>query len=142
MTQIAFWDEKHEKCKIGGTGTERDRILWLKRDENGKLDKNGKLVDATKRLKVKYEKEGWLGLGVAATKSNQDLDPLGVRMLAYDYSGKTLISLNERDAKRREEITRVQNLKGGSNRKEGQLFLDDLVGDIIFVLLCVSWLCW
>jgi nucleotidyltransferase/DNA polymerase involved in DNA repair len=53
-------------------------------------------------------------------------------MLAYD-SGKTLIPLNVRDTKRREEIlTRVKNPKGGapwvvSNRERGQLFFDDLV---------------
>jgi hypothetical protein len=92
-------------------------------------------VDQKKTLKVKYEKEGRFGLGVAATKSSEDYDPLGVRMLAYDYSGKTLISIKERDAKRREEITRVLNLKGGlswvvSKREEGQLFLDDLVGEV------------
>jgi hypothetical protein len=56
-------------------------------------------------------------------------------MLTYDYSGKTLISLNERDAKRREEIAWVPNLKGGlplvvSNQEEGQLFLDDLFGEV------------
>ena len=135
INQIAFWDETHQKCKIGGTGTARDRTLRFKRDENGKLDKNGKLADTTKRLKVKYEKEGWFGLGVAATKSSPVSDPLGQRILAYDYSGKTLISLNERDAKRREEITRVKNLKGGlpwvvSNREEGQLFLDDPVREV------------
>jgi hypothetical protein len=135
INQITFWDETHQKCKIGGTGTDRDRTLWVKRDENGKLDKNGKLADTKKRSKVKYEKEGRFGLGVTATKSSEDSDPVGVRMLAYDYSGKTLISLKERDARRREEITRVHNLKGGlpwvmSNREEGQLFLDDLVGEV------------
>jgi hypothetical protein len=56
-------------------------------------------------------------------------------MLAYDYSGKTSISLNERDAERREEISSAQKLKGGlpwvvSNREEGQPFLDDLVGEV------------
>jgi hypothetical protein len=66
------------------------------------------------------------GVGVAATKFSEDYDPLGVRMLAYDYSGKTLISLKERDAKRKEEITWVQNLKGGlpwvvGSREEGHL---------------------
>jgi hypothetical protein len=66
-----------------------------------------------KKLKIEYEKEGRFGLGVAATKSSEDYDPLGVRMLAYNYSGKTLISIKEKDAKRREELTRVQNLKGG-----------------------------
>ncbi len=46
-----------------------------------------------------------------------------------------MISLDKRDTKRREEITRVKNLKGGlawvvSNREEGQLFLDNLVGEV------------
>jgi hypothetical protein len=54
--ETAFWDEMHQKCKIGGTSTERGRTLQFKRDENGKLDKNGKLADRKKRLKVKYEK--------------------------------------------------------------------------------------
>jgi predicted flap endonuclease-1-like 5' DNA nuclease len=56
-------------------------------------------------------------------------------MLAYDYSGKILISLDDRKIKRNEEINRVKNLKGGapwviSNREEGQLFLDDKVGEV------------
>jgi hypothetical protein len=52
-------------------------------------------------------------------------------MSAYDYSGKTLISLKGRDAKKREEITQVQNLKGGLpwvvSKREGNLFLTWLV---------------
>jgi hypothetical protein len=128
----------HQKCKIGGTGTERGRTLHFKRHENGKLDKNGKLADTTNRLKVKYEKEGrfGLGLGVAPTKSSQDSDPLGVRMLRYDYSGKTLISLNERDAKSKERGNSLGlKSQGGlplvvSKREEGQLFRDDLFGEV------------
>jgi hypothetical protein len=60
----------------------REIYIRFKRDENGKLDKNGKLADPKKRLKVKYEKEGrpvWT-LEVATTKSSEDYDPLGVRM--------------------------------------------------------------
>ncbi len=45
INQIAFWDETHQKRKGGGTGTERDRTLRFKEDENGKLDNNGKLTD-------------------------------------------------------------------------------------------------
>jgi hypothetical protein len=83
----------------------------------------------------KYERGGWFELGVAATKSSEDSDPVGVCMLAYDYSGKTLISLKERIVRKREERTWVHNLKGGltwvvSNREEGQLFPDDLVDKV------------
>jgi predicted flap endonuclease-1-like 5' DNA nuclease len=46
-----------------------------------------------------------------------------------------LVSLDEREAKMRGEVTRVKHLKGGapwvvSNREEGQLFLDDMVGEV------------
>jgi hypothetical protein len=37
INQIVFWDETHQKCKIGDTCTERDRTLRSIRDENGKL---------------------------------------------------------------------------------------------------------
>ena len=75
---------------------------------------------------MKYEKEGRYGLGVAATKLTADSEPVGVHMLAFDYSEKTIITLKERDAKRREEVIRVKSLKGGapwlvSCREEGQL---------------------
>jgi hypothetical protein len=110
------------------------KFIQVKRDENGKLDNKGKFADATKRGKVKYEKEGRFGIGVAAIKPSQDWNPLGVRMLGYAYSGKALISLDERDAKMREGITRGY-LKGGapwvvSNREEVQLLLDDMVGGV------------
>jgi hypothetical protein len=51
--QIGFWDEMHQKCKIKGTGTGKQKIIWFKRDENGKLDNKGKFTVAMKRLKLK-----------------------------------------------------------------------------------------
>jgi hypothetical protein len=52
--QIGFWDEmQHQKCKIKGTGTGKQKIIWFKRDENGKLDNKGKFTVAMKRLKLK-----------------------------------------------------------------------------------------
>ena len=93
--------------------------------ENGKYSEEEKVI-----LQVKFENEIRLCLGVAVLM-DQKGKKKGVRLEAYNYSGKMLLSIKDFEAKIAAEINRVKNLSSASgywinnNRKEGILYQDD-----------------
>jgi hypothetical protein len=137
MTQIAWWDKRHQKCKIRGSGAGDDHVVQFKRDKNGKLDRNGDYHEARKKLKVKFEQEGCFGLGVAVLQvktppGGNEIEPVGGRLRLFDYSTKVMISIDDRNTKRTTEISRVKSLRATHpwvqcRREEGQIFLDDSI---------------
>ena len=83
------------------------------RNEFGAVDIGGGNYSDKKKgtLKVKYTKEVRFCFGVASVESG-DGTVRGVRCAPFDYSGKTLLSIEEFDTKLAEEIIRVRSLKG------------------------------
>ena len=45
ISQIAWWEETHRKCLIGGISGEKEFSLRFKRNEDGLLDPNGMYND-------------------------------------------------------------------------------------------------
>jgi predicted RNA-binding protein YlxR (DUF448 family) len=60
--QVAWWDETHRKCIIGGQRAGATHYVRFPRTPEGKLDlEAGKYDDSEVAwVKVKYEKEVWL----------------------------------------------------------------------------------
>ena len=107
---IAWWDETHKKCTIGGQGAGLiDSYYKFPRDANGKIDlENGKYSEEEKViLQVKFENEVRLCLGVAVLM-DQKGNKKGIRLEAYDYTGKMLLSIKDFQAKIASEIYRVE----------------------------------
>eukprot|EP00978_Attheya_sp_CCMP212_P021929 scaffold64537_cov66-Attheya_sp.AAC.1 len=104
-------------------------------DQNGKVDLsgNGKYNEEQKTvMKVKYEKEVRLSLGCGIVQINGTGVIVGRRAELYDYSGRIIITIKERNVKRGLEINRVKTLDGKvlgmwkiDPRLPGNLFLDD-----------------
>jgi hypothetical protein len=118
-SMIAWWDETHKKCTIGGLGhsSANRHYAVFPRDENGKLDLENGAYDETKvdTLQVKYEKEVRMCLGVAVVE-NEDGIKEGVNAKPFNYSGKNIIAISEMKKKVNAEINRIKNLTyGGSN---------------------------
>lgn len=68
LDRIAFWDETHKQCEIGGNQGNSPYQVTFPRDENGVLDPSGKVqVEKRSRLNVKYAQEIRLALGCAKT---------------------------------------------------------------------------
>lgn len=58
VEQIAWWDEMHKECVIGGIGEKRPYRIRFKRDVNGKLDPDGEaLGEARTVMAVKFDEE-------------------------------------------------------------------------------------
>ena len=113
--QVVLWDETHRKCVIGGISASRMMALNFARDSNGKLDMNGEYSD--KKLEIlncKYEKEGRFGLGCAVIQpidsNGNNLPPEGMSCQIFDYSGKTIISLNDFEKFKKQEFQRISTL--------------------------------
>ena len=136
ICQIAWWDETHRKCVINGAGREIEFTIKFKRDADGKLDvKNGKYSDEeTFELKVKFGQEIRLCLGcsVKAVKTDEGNTKVGVRLKPFDYSGKTILTIKDWNARTKDEIARVQNLSDKLGlwvidpRKPGALYRNDV----------------
>ena len=94
LSKVAWWDETHKKCTIGGLGHKsKDRKYTVfPRDENNKLDLENGAYDETQvlTLQVKYEKEIRMCLGVAVVEKTDGIKE-GVKLKPFNYSGKTLL---------------------------------------------------
>ena len=133
--QVVWWDETHRKCVIGGISASRMMALKFQRDENGKLDKNGEYSeDKVEVLNCKYEKEGRFGLGCALTleiDEQWNLRDKGKTCSVFDYSGKTIITLNDYEKLKKQEFHRISTLSDKSKhwihdpRNPQDLFQDD-----------------
>jgi hypothetical protein len=113
--QIGWWDETQRKCVIGGmaknsTGDDVRNCVKFPRDINGNID----LVNGTyseehnSELKVKFEQEIRLCLGCAVVEKGNEVR--GVRLLSFDYSGKTILTIKGWNARANTEIRHVKNL--------------------------------
>ena len=111
LSQVVWWDETHRKCTIGGFSASRNISYKFRRDANGKLDAEGEFSsEEVSILNCKYEKEGRFGLGCAVV-APLDTDELVGRVCpAFDYSGKTILSLDDFDKQMRQEFSRVRQL--------------------------------
>eukprot|EP00978_Attheya_sp_CCMP212_P008683 scaffold20425_cov45-Attheya_sp.AAC.1 len=135
-TQIAWWDETHRKCTIGGIAAGSiDFEVRFPRDQNGKIDLsgNGKYNEKQKTImKVKYEKEVRLSLGCGMVEINGTGEIVGKRAENYDYSGRIIITIKDTNVRRGLENNRVKALEGKvlgmwkvDPRLPGDIFLDD-----------------
>jgi hypothetical protein len=131
VTQVAWFDECHKKCIIGGVANDRSNVvLRFPRDENGKLcvGSGSYSNEDVIRMKVKYAKEGRFCFSCAIVE--REGEQVGVRGDTFDYSGKTLLSISEYNKRINVEITRVKGLtRGGAwindPRQEGSLYRND-----------------
>jgi hypothetical protein len=134
MEGIAWWDETHTKCVIGGIGNGLSHFhVKFPRDEDGKVDlKNSSYSDEEKStLKVKYEKEVRLCLGCAVVH-NEDGSKVGKRAHPFCYLGRIIITLKDLALKRKQEISRVKAFTSvgagfwvNDPRQTGDFFHDD-----------------
>ena len=95
--QVVFFDETHSVCEISNTtkAQGQDVVYRFLRDENGKLDPNGSYHDCDPlELKVKYEKEVRLMLGVAMVKYPSG-EVEGKRVKEFDYTEQTIVTEKE-----------------------------------------------
>jgi hypothetical protein len=135
LSQIAWWDETHRRCKIGGIAGVNDCYPTFPRNKEGYYDPNGEYsTTIITQLKVKYQKEARFCLGVAAIKQdgNDNNNLVGRRLKPFVYSNKVILSIKDWKKKELQEISRVKNLSKSSywcsyNRLENCLYLDDKI---------------
>ena len=132
LSQIVWWDETHRKCTIGGFSASRNFSFKFRRDENGKLCEQGEFSkEEVSVLNCKYEKEGRFGLGCAVVAPACGAPLVGRVCPAFDYSGKTILSIDDFEKVMRQEFARVRQLSDRtklwitSNRDPQDLFMDD-----------------
>ena len=138
LNQVVWWDETHRKCLIGGSSSTKNYQMLFQRDRNGRIDLvNGNYSEERKTiLNVKYEKECRVGLGCAMIQPKSSdgtlLPAVGVRCNLFDYTSKTLISIDDYDKMVKIEIARVKALQSTklgfwieSAREEGKFYLND-----------------
>ncbi len=94
--QVAWWDETHRKCIIGGQRAGATHYVRFPRTPEGKLNlKSGKYDESEVAwVNVKYEKEVRLCLGCGIYEK-ADGTTVGVCAKPFCYSGKLLISLKD-----------------------------------------------
>ena len=138
LHQVVWWDETHRKCLIGGLSSSKDYHIEFPRDEEGKVDINGKYSEKKlSRLNVKYEKECRMGLGCAMV-APLDRDgcveqSVGRRCNLFDYTSKVLISLLDYKKMKLIEISRVKRCTSASTkwiektREEGRVYANENV---------------
>lgn len=115
LSQIAWWDETHRKCTIGGLSGAKEYFLKFPRDEKGSYDPKG--MDSNElvtQLKVKYCQETRICLGVVALPKfnvpsngidNNDTELIGKRLKPFVYSGKVILSISDWKKKRLPKFT-------------------------------------
>jgi hypothetical protein len=138
ITRVAFWDETHRKCKPG-KGSRRGHQTRFKRNQGGKLDAvRGTYADRLYYVQAKYEDESRLAAGVCITV--EDGEEKGTRLPAWDYTGRTIMTIPCFQEKREAEMARVRGLKDGRGWKAteggaaaGGVFLTDPVADLASV---------
>jgi hypothetical protein len=98
LSQIGFWDEVHKKCWISNVREGTSDFKEFPRDADGKYDPNGTYKPEGESggvtLTPKYAKEVRLCIGVGI-KVNDDEEEEGVRLDAFDYSTKTIVSIKD-----------------------------------------------
>jgi hypothetical protein len=140
LSQIAWWDETHRKCTIGGLSGAKEYFLKFPRNESGSFDPKGSYsTELVTQLKVKYCQEARLCLGVVALPKfnspsngidNNETELVGKRLKPFVYSGKVILSISDWKKKEAAEIRRIKNLQRNpswvlSIRPINSLYLDD-----------------
>jgi hypothetical protein len=109
--QVAWWDETHRKCIIGGQQAGATHYVSFSRTPEGKLDLEAGEYDDSEVawVNVKYEKDFQLCLGCGIYEE-ADGTTVGVRAKPFCYSGKLLVSLKDELRNVAVEIARVKSL--------------------------------
>ena len=133
--QIIYFDEMHKKCYIG-TACGAQKQIRFPRDKRGEVTiEDGTYSNERKNfLNVKYPDEIRMCFGVASVKK-LDGTRQGVRCKPFDYSGKTLVSIDDYEKLIRDEIDRVKNLKGNclpwvAHQQDQAVYESDVLTDI------------
>jgi len=116
LEQVVWWDETHKKCLIGGFSSSREFGFVFKRDKQGKIDeKVGSYSEKdVEKLNVKYETEGRFGLGCACVQPVDSEGFEGRSCEIFDYSGRTIITIKDYEACKKNEFDRIRKLKDTS----------------------------
>jgi hypothetical protein len=129
--QVAWWDETHRKCIIGGQRAGATHYVRFPRTPEGKLDLEAGNFDDSEVawVNVKYEKEVRLCLGCGIYEE-EDGTTVGVCAKPFCYSGKLLVSLKDDRKNVVVEIARVKSLSHpgpwlADTREDGQVFEHD-----------------
>jgi hypothetical protein len=88
--QVAWWDETAKKCVLDGSHTSKYHHR-LKRDADGKLDKNGKLAPLIQRLVPKFQQRSDIVVGVAVVELPEAcFSAAGASLLTTPVAGSAL----------------------------------------------------
>ena len=121
--QVVFWDETHPKISIstGNIKNFQDLNVEVKfpRDKEGNfcINSNKYTTSTEKIVKVKYQDEVRLCLGVASVKMPNG-SIIGKRADIIDYTGKVIISEDEENRRIQMEIDRVRKIRNNSSNKK------------------------
>jgi hypothetical protein len=129
--QVAWWDEMHRKCVIGGQRAGATHYIRFLRTTEGKLDLEAGEYDSSEVswVNVRYEKEVRLCLG-CRIREEADRTTVGVCAKPFCYSGKLLVSLKDDRRNVASEIGRVKGLSHpglwlADPRVDGTVFEND-----------------
>ena len=136
LDAIGWWDEVHKQCHIGDSREGATEHVQFPRDNNGRYNANGTFSEEARGvvLKVKYAEQVQKCLGVAELPAVDGEERKGVRILAFDYTGRKIVSISDFVKAEEAEIRRVKKLKLGddgysswleSNREDGKVYLND-----------------
>ena len=98
MCRLAYWDESHRKCIIGGCSSRDSYGVYIifPRDENNPPDINGTFTDNNGKRRIilneKYPDEVRFCTGVAKVRSPIDGTISGIKFPLWNYSGKRVVS--------------------------------------------------
>lgn len=126
IDQFVCWDEVNSKVQAGSAqstviSSNKQTTYKFKRDENGKLDPNGKFSDEEcSIMRTKFSDEIRLSIGVGVvTPINPDtrmpMEQEGRRCKPFVYTGKSILSIKEYKKRVNNEINRVRGLKSGES---------------------------
>jgi hypothetical protein len=109
--QVAWWDETHRKCAIGGQRAGAIHYISFPRTTEGKLELEAGEYDSPEVswVNVKYEKEvrPCLGCGI---QEEADGTTVGMCAKQFCYSGQLLVSLKDERRNVASEIGQVKGL--------------------------------
>jgi len=114
LEQVFFWDERHRKVCLGCLSTYECRFPVDPNDPECYLPfkDGGVLPKEMPRTSAKYLSEARKSFGVMM-KRLQDGSYEGRKALPFDYTSRKMISLMKYLKKKKAEVERVMNLKGG-----------------------------
>ena len=115
MCRLAYWDESHRKCIIGGCSGRDSYGVYIifPRDENNRPDINGTFTDNNGKRRIilneKYPDEVRFCAGVTKVRSPIDGTISGIKFPLWNYSDKKVVSLEAAIILRDLKINEVKN---------------------------------